>query len=57
MESANMENNLSTHAAASLIAGTVATTVCAPADVLKSRLQSAAESEVSFFQGSNCNKS
>ncbi|KAE8444182.1 hypothetical protein EG329_000779 [Mollisiaceae sp. DMI_Dod_QoI] len=29
------------HIAASLIAGTVATTVCAPADVLKSRLQNA----------------
>ncbi len=29
------------HIAASLAAGTVATTVCAPADVLKSRLQSA----------------
>ncbi len=29
------------HITASLIAGTVATTVCAPADVLKSRMQSA----------------
>ncbi|KAK0120365.1 hypothetical protein ONS95_011768 [Cadophora gregata] len=32
------------HIAASLVAGTVATTVCAPADVLKSRMQSAAAS-------------
>lgn len=30
------------HIISSLVAGTVATTVCAPADVLKSRLQSAA---------------
>lgn len=29
---------------ASLAAGTVATTICAPADVLKSRLQSASQS-------------
>ncbi|KAH7418618.1 mitochondrial dicarboxylate transporter [Cadophora sp. MPI-SDFR-AT-0126] len=33
------------HIAASLVAGTVATTVCAPADVLKSRMQSAASAE------------
>lgn len=29
------------HIAASLLAGTAATTACAPADVLKSRMQSA----------------
>jgi hypothetical protein len=33
------------HVAASLAAGTIATTVCAPADVLKSRLQSAASAK------------
>jgi dicarboxylate transporter 10 len=30
-----------THFVASLLAGTVATTACAPADVLKSRIQNA----------------
>jgi dicarboxylate transporter 10 len=39
-----MKDNVPTHIAASLAAGTVATTVCAPADVLKSRMQSAATS-------------
>jgi dicarboxylate transporter 10 len=34
-------DGIPTHILASLIAGTVATTVCAPADVIKSRLQSA----------------
>jgi len=37
-----LSDGVPVHIAASLIAGTVATTVCAPADVLKSRLQSAA---------------
>jgi dicarboxylate transporter 10 len=37
----NLTDGVPTHIIASLIAGTVATTVCAPADVLKSRLQSA----------------
>jgi dicarboxylate transporter 10 len=37
-----LENGIFTHFLASLLAGTVATTACAPADVLKSRLQSAA---------------
>lgn len=32
---------------ASLVAGTVATTICAPADVLKSRIQAAARSSAS----------
>jgi dicarboxylate transporter 10 len=36
-----LSDGVPVHIAASLIAGTVATTVCAPADVLKSRLQSA----------------
>ncbi|CZR51312.1 probable dicarboxylate carrier protein [Phialocephala subalpina] len=37
-----LSDGVPVHIAASLIAGTVATTVCAPADVLKSRLQNAA---------------
>jgi hypothetical protein len=37
-----LSDGVPVHIAASLAAGTVATTVCAPADVLKSRLQSAA---------------
>lgn len=36
-----LTDGVPTHILASLAAGTVATTVCAPADVLKSRLQSA----------------
>jgi dicarboxylate transporter 10 len=38
-----LQDDTRTHALASLIAGTVATTACAPADVLKSRIQSAAK--------------
>ena len=38
-----LKDDIRTHALSSLIAGTVATTVCAPADVLKSRIQSAAK--------------
>lgn len=34
-----LKDNTTTHILASLVAGTVATTVCAPADVLKSRFQ------------------
>lgn len=34
-----------THAISSLAAGTMATTLCAPADVLKSRMQSSAGKE------------
>lgn len=37
----NAKDGVPTHIVASLAAGTVATTVCAPADVLKSRMQSA----------------
>lgn len=40
MLSTKVEDGPSVHMLASLAAGTVATTVCAPADVLKSRLQS-----------------
>lgn len=39
-----MKDGPAAHFTASLIAGTVATTICAPADVLKSRIQSAASS-------------
>jgi dicarboxylate transporter 10 len=38
--SKKFEDGVAVHMLASLAAGTVATTVCAPADVLKSRLQS-----------------
>ncbi|KAK3985253.1 mitochondrial dicarboxylate transporter [Cladorrhinum sp. PSN332] len=38
-----LEDDIRTHALSSLLAGTVATTACAPADVLKSRIQSAAK--------------
>ncbi|KAF2651722.1 putative DIC1-mitochondrial dicarboxylate carrier protein [Lophiostoma macrostomum CBS 122681] len=40
----DMKDNIGTHVAASFVAGTVATTVCAPADVLKSRFQNATNS-------------
>ena len=39
----SLKDDIRTHALASLVAGTVATTACAPADVLKSRIQSAAK--------------
>ncbi|KAF7543101.1 hypothetical protein G7Z17_g11015 [Cylindrodendrum hubeiense] len=42
-------DDIKTHAIASLAAGTMATTHCAPADVLKSRLQASAGKEVSFI--------
>ncbi|KAK7694191.1 hypothetical protein QCA50_001371 [Cerrena zonata] len=38
-----MRDNLLCHVVSSVLAGTVATTVCAPADVIKSRLMSASE--------------
>ncbi|KAF6825161.1 putative mitochondrial dicarboxylate transporter [Colletotrichum plurivorum] len=40
----DMKDDIKTHALASFFAGTAATTICAPADVLKSRIQSAAAS-------------
>jgi dicarboxylate transporter 10 len=40
MRELKLQDDTTTHILASLAAGTVATTVCAPADVLKSRLQS-----------------
>jgi dicarboxylate transporter 10 len=41
MKGIDLKDNIGTHIAASVVAGTVATTVCAPADVLKSRFQNA----------------
>ncbi|KAK0625402.1 mitochondrial carrier domain-containing protein [Bombardia bombarda] len=38
-----LQDDIRTHTLASLFAGTVATTACAPADVLKSRIQSASK--------------
>jgi dicarboxylate transporter 10 len=42
---ANMEDGLWTHFAASFAAGAVATTVCSPVDVLKTRIMSAKEAK------------
>lgn len=39
--SLGLKDGIATHFLASLLAGTVATTACAPADVLKSRIQNA----------------
>ena len=39
--SLGFQDGIATHFLASLVAGTVATTACAPADVLKSRVQNA----------------
>ncbi|KAK1722772.1 mitochondrial dicarboxylate transporter [Colletotrichum acutatum] len=44
LQKTEMKDDIKTHAVASLFAGTAATTICAPADVLKSRIQSAAAS-------------
>ncbi|CAG7555733.1 unnamed protein product [Fusarium equiseti] len=41
----NFKDDTKTHAISSLAAGTMATTICAPADVLKSRMQSNAGKE------------
>ncbi|KAG7143563.1 Mitochondrial dicarboxylate transporter like protein [Verticillium longisporum] len=41
LASGGLKDDIRTHALASFFAGTVATTICAPADVLKSRIQSA----------------
>ena len=40
-----MKDNLTTHFTASLMAGFIATTVCSPVDVIKTRVMSAHESE------------
>ncbi|KAL8916216.1 MAG: hypothetical protein Q9208_008645 [Pyrenodesmia sp. 3 TL-2023] len=40
-----LEDNLTTHFSASFLAGGVATTICSPVDVIKTRIMSAKESE------------
>lgn len=40
-----LEDNLATHFSASFLAGFVATTICSPVDVIKTRIMSAKESE------------
>ena len=40
-----LEDNLTTHFTASFLAGFVATTICSPVDVIKTRIMSARESE------------
>lgn len=39
----SLQDDVKTHMLSSLVAGTVATTICAPADVLKSRVQAASK--------------
>lgn len=41
----SMTDNLTTHFSASMLAGFVATTICSPVDVIKTRVMSATESE------------
>lgn len=41
----SLEDNLTTHFTASLAAGFVATTICSPVDVIKTRIMSATESK------------
>lgn len=45
LERAKMEDNLYTHFTASFMAGFVATTVCSPVDVIKTRVMSASTQE------------
>lgn len=45
LEKAGMKDNLNTHFSASFLAGFVATTICSPVDVIKTRVMSAKESE------------
>ena len=45
LSSTSLEDDLTTHFTASLLAGFVATTVCSPVDVIKTRIMSAKESE------------
>lgn len=48
LERANMEDGLTTHFSASILAGFVATTVCSPVDVIKTRVMSAHTQEGIF---------
>ncbi|KAJ5226019.1 hypothetical protein N7468_007244 [Penicillium chermesinum] len=45
IEKAGMKDNLTTHFTASFLAGFVATTVCSPVDVIKTRIMSASPAE------------
>ena len=45
LEHAGMQDDLTTHFTASFLAGFVATTVCSPVDVIKTRVMSAKEKE------------
>jgi dicarboxylate transporter 10 len=45
IDKAGMSDSLTTHLSASFMAGFVATTVCSPVDVLKTRIMSASTSE------------
>ena len=45
LENTTLEDNLTTHFSASFMAGFVATTVCSPVDVIKTRVMSAKHSE------------
>ena len=45
MEKAKMEDNLTTHFTSSFLAGFVATTLCSPVDVIKTRVMSAKDSQ------------
>jgi solute carrier family 25 (mitochondrial dicarboxylate transporter), member 10 len=45
LEKTGMKDNLTTHFSASFMAGFVATTICSPVDVIKTRIMSAKESQ------------
>ena len=45
LKHASMSDNLATHFSASILAGFVATTICSPVDVIKTRVMSAKEKE------------
>lgn len=45
LDNTSLEDNLTTHFSASFLAGFVATTVCSPVDVIKTRVMSAKEKE------------
>jgi len=45
LEKTSLEDNLTTHFSASLLAGFVATTICSPVDVIKTRVMSAHDSK------------
>lgn len=49
IEKASFKNNLGTHFSASLLAGLVATTICSPLDVIKSRIMSLPERKSILF--------